>query len=52
MTTLDYAQLYETHYRPGRRLKRAIARVLWLGLLVVRPGLALQVLAERRSADG
>lgn len=44
MTTLDYAALYEAEYRPGRRLKRAAARVLWVGLLIVRPGLAIEVL--------
>ena len=52
MTTLDYAQLYEAEYRPGRRLKRFAARLLWLGMFVVRPDLALQVLAERRSISG
>ena len=52
MTTLDYAALYEAEYRPSRRLKRAAARILWVGLLIVRPGLALQVLAERRSTMG
>ena len=52
MTTLDYAQVYELEYRPTRRLKRLAARVLWVGLLVLRPGLALQVLAERRSTVG
>ena len=52
MTCLDYAALYEAEYRPRRRVKRAIARVLWLGLLLVRPNLALRVLAERRSTAG
>ena len=52
MTALDYAQLYETQYRPSRRLKRVAARILWVGLLVIRPQLALQVLAERRSISG
>lgn len=52
MTTLDYAQVYEAHYRPSRRLKRVAARILWVGLLIVRPSLALQVLAERRSTIG
>jgi hypothetical protein len=52
MTTLDYAQVYENEFRASRRLKRAAARVLWLGLFVVRPNLALQVLAERRSTMG
>ena len=52
MTALDYAQVYETEFRPSRRLRRAVARVLWVGLLIVRPSLALQVLAERRSTAG
>ena len=52
MTILDYAQVYELEYRPARRLKRLAAWVLWVGFLVVRPGLALQVLAERRSTVG
>lgn len=52
MTTLDYAQVYEAEYRPSRRLKRVAARILWVALLVVRPRLALQVLAERRSIAG
>lgn len=49
MTTLDYAHLYETRYRPGARLRRAAARIAWLGLFLIRPRLALDVLAERRS---
>ncbi|WP_293362104.1 hypothetical protein [Phenylobacterium sp.] len=52
MTTLDYAALYEANYRPSRRLKRLVARILWVGLLIVRPNLAMEVLAERRSAKG
>jgi len=52
MTTLDYAQVYETQFRPSRRLKRLAARILWVGLLIVRPSLALQVLAERRPTVG
>ena len=52
MTTLDYASLYEAEFRPSRRLRRAIAHVLWVGLLIVRPSLALQVLEERRSTAG
>lgn len=52
MTTLDYAQLYETEYRRGRRLKRLAARILWLAMFLLRPNLALQVLAERRSISG
>lgn len=49
MTTLDYAQVYENQYRRGRRVRRAVARVAWAGLFVIRPRLALSVLAERRS---
>lgn len=49
MTTLDYAAVFETQFRPSRRLRRAVARVVWVGLLAVRPNLALSILAERRS---
>ena len=52
MTALDYAQVYELEYRPARRARRLLARILWVGLLVVRPDLALRVLAERRSTAG
>lgn len=45
---LDYAQLYETEIRPRRRLKRAVALVVWAGLFVVRPKLALSIWRERR----
>jgi hypothetical protein len=48
MTTLDYAQMYETQYRPRRR---RLARVVWTGLFLVRPRLALSILAERRSTQ-
>ena len=44
MTTLDYAQIFEAEYRPSRRLRRAVARVIWAGLFVVRPRLALEIL--------
>lgn len=50
MTTLDYARIFETEYRPRRRLRRTLAQVLWAGLLVVRPQLALSILAHRRSS--
>lgn len=50
MTILDYAHVYETEYRPGRRARRIVARALWAGLFLVRPGLALSILDERRSA--
>jgi DICT domain-containing protein len=52
MTTLDYAEVFEAEYRPSRRLRRVAARALWTGLLVVRPRLALSILAERRSTVG
>ena len=48
MTTLDYATIFETEYRPRRRLRRTLAQVLWAGLLMVRPRLALAILAHRR----
>ena len=47
MTTLDYAQLFETRYRPARRLRRTVARALWLALFVVRPRLALAIWRDR-----
>jgi len=52
MTILDYAQVYEMEYRPARRLRRLVARVLWVGLFIVRPGLAMSIFAERRSTAG
>lgn len=51
MTTLDYAQVYETEYRPGRRARRVIARALWAVLFLLRPALALSILDERRSTS-
>lgn len=45
--TLDYATLYENEFRPARRLRRAVARVIWAGLFVVRPRLAMDILRER-----
>jgi len=47
MTTLDYAAFYETEYRPSRRVRRAVARVVWAGLFIVRPRLAMDILRER-----
>ena len=47
MTTLDYAAFYENEYRVGRRLRRAVARVIWAGLFVVRPRLAMSILGDR-----
>lgn len=46
MTTLDYAQVYETQFRPGRRLRRAVARIVWFGLFLVRPALARSIWRE------
>lgn len=48
-TALDYAQVYEAEYRPGRRVRRAVARVIWAGLFIVRPALARRIWRERRS---
>ena len=47
MTTLDYAQVFEAEYRPSRRLRRAVARLLLAGLFVVRPRLALSIWRDR-----
>jgi len=47
VTTLDYAQVFENEYRPSRRIRRAVARVVWAGLFVVRPRLALEILRDR-----
>lgn len=43
MTTLDYAQMFETEYRPARRIRRLIARVLLALLFLVRPKLAMDM---------
>lgn len=45
--TLDYAQLFETEFRPRRRLRRLAARVILAGLFLVRPKLALSIWRER-----
>ena len=47
MTTLDYAQLFETEFRPRRRFRKALARAVWVGLFLIRPRLALQIWRER-----
>jgi len=44
---LDYAQLFENEYRPSRRLRRAVARLIWAGLFIVRPSVALDILHGR-----
>ena len=48
MTILDYAQVYEADIRPRRRLRRLAARVVWVGVLAIRPRLALSIWRERR----
>jgi hypothetical protein len=49
MTTIDYASLYELQVRPRRRVRRAAALVVWTGLFLVRPKLALSIWRERRG---
>ncbi|WP_374470102.1 hypothetical protein [Phenylobacterium sp.] len=44
----DYAALYELEIRPRRRLVRALAHLVWAGLFLVRPKLALEIWRERR----
>jgi hypothetical protein len=47
----DYAEVFETEIRPRRRpssrLRRGAAWMLWCCLLMIRPGLAMQILRER-----
>lgn len=47
----DYAQLFETEFRPRRRLDRRVRKVaayaLLGGLFLIRPRLALQILRDR-----
>ncbi|WP_411287278.1 hypothetical protein [Phenylobacterium sp.] len=49
---IDYANVFETQVRPRRRLggklRYAGVVAVWGGLFVIRPRLALQILAERR----
>jgi hypothetical protein len=48
MTTADYASFYETEVRPRRRRLRYLGvLVVWAGLFLVRPGLALKIWRER-----
>ena len=47
MTALDYANVYEAAFRLSRRVRRAVARVIWVALFVLRPSVALEILAER-----
>lgn len=48
----DYAEVFEREIRPRRRVasraRRLAAYVLWAGLFLIRPRLALQILRERR----
>ena len=46
-TTLDYAQLFETRYRPSRRIRRLLALALLAALFVICPRLALSIWNER-----
>jgi len=47
----DYATLYETKIRPRRRGPRYIwVLAVWLGLFLVRPGLALTIWRERHGS--
>ena len=44
----DYANLYETEIRPRRhRLRYIWVLMVWAGLFLVRPGLALAIWRER-----
>jgi hypothetical protein len=47
VTTLDYAQVFETEFRLSRRVRRAAARVLWAALFLVRPRTAMEILRDR-----
>ena len=47
MTTLDYAELFETEVRPRRR-SRALVLAVWTGLFLLRPRMALSIWRERR----
>jgi hypothetical protein len=47
--TADYANLYELEIRPRRRgLRYAAVLVVWAGLFLLRPELALQIWRDRR----
>lgn len=45
----DYANVFELEFRLRRRSRRALARLVWTGLLLVRPGLAMEIWRERRT---
>jgi hypothetical protein len=48
----DYAEVFEREIRPRRRAasraRRLAAYLLWAGVFLIRPRLALQILRERR----
>ncbi len=47
----DYANLYETEFRPRRkRLRYLGVLVIWVGLFLVRPRLALTIWREKGRA--
>lgn len=48
MTTLDYAQVFETQIRPSRRLRRIAARAVLTAVFLVRPRVALRIWREHR----
>lgn len=50
MTTLDYAQVFETRIRPRRGVRRLAVLAVFAGLFVFRPGLALEIWRERDFA--
>jgi hypothetical protein len=46
--TIDYASFYELEVRPRRsRLRYAGVLLVWAGLFLVRPALALKIWRER-----
>jgi hypothetical protein len=45
----DYADVFEREIRRRRTFHRAAARVVWAGLFLVRPRLALEIWRERHG---
>jgi hypothetical protein len=45
----DYANVFELEFRLRRRGRRAVALLVWAGLFLVRPGLALEIWRERHA---
>jgi hypothetical protein len=45
----DYARMFELEIRPRRPLKRTLALIVWAGLYLVRPKLALEIWRERHG---